>query len=664
MPGGVTATRDLAIKLGLERQFKPQIRGLFAAILRNYRDGLARGRVIDVATRAGASLERLLLAQYRRVGNVFAKQINAKLPRTLRLTDEESATLEANLEAVFSQRAVEQAIRINLTTQRRLDSAVREAARLILDDPNIESTPENINSLAVTRVASHFTGRVNAIACFETQWSAEASKVLEVAVLVDDEDGIEVKRAQLLGRILAGRHCDPDGSNCKVETKPKDRRDAEYKARGDLARILKTWRSQGDSRVRVGDFDHLFADGQQVTGADPFIVSSEELLWPGDSSRGASLGNVISCRCSAEYETSSIADLRRIIQREDLVQATGPGFAVTESEIVVGGGVVSNVSVPRPPAAPPGGGTIPTATVISPTRTVTIPNVAPPVSATVPATTVPAPVPVSTIPTPTPGTGPTRAFLFEPSEAIATARAEIAAELGTLPQKITAQDVKRIRNKLMELNGASSTRLSRSVTLAVENRVGLPLRNFETSVTPGGSATSPVGVKQSIAIRGVVDDMSDGLMNPRLMNPEMTRIKFRVSKGAKTSTGIEGNDILLESKAPRSHIAHEFGHHIESRNPEIRQRMVKWRNARTNARRQSVPAEQFNAERKAIDSQWGQGSENGGFFDTYVNKVYPTGDTEILSMAIEGLYNPQRLTRMLILDREHFELLWATLRGF
>ena len=61
----------------------------------------------------------------------------------------------------------------------------------------------------------------------------------------------------------------------------------------------KEWVSGSDDRVRDGEFDHLEADGQQVLLNEPFIVSGEELMFPGDPSGSA--GNVINCRCAQVF---------------------------------------------------------------------------------------------------------------------------------------------------------------------------------------------------------------------------------------------------------------------------------------------------------------------------------------------------------------------------
>lgn len=64
----------------------------------------------------------------------------------------------------------------------------------------------------------------------------------------------------------------------------------------------KRWLTSRDSRVRhptgSSPYDHRAAEGQTVPIDQPFLVSGEELMFPGDASRGASIGNIIQCRCT------------------------------------------------------------------------------------------------------------------------------------------------------------------------------------------------------------------------------------------------------------------------------------------------------------------------------------------------------------------------------
>lgn len=64
------------------------------------------------------------------------------------------------------------------------------------------------------------------------------------------------------------------------------------------AALSKSWLTVLDPRVRPA---HYLAEGQTVSGDRPFDVWGEPLMYPGDMTLGATLGNVINCRCSADY---------------------------------------------------------------------------------------------------------------------------------------------------------------------------------------------------------------------------------------------------------------------------------------------------------------------------------------------------------------------------
>lgn len=70
----------------------------------------------------------------------------------------------------------------------------------------------------------------------------------------------------------------------------------------DAGFTKKRWLTSRDARVRrptpSSPYDHRSADGQVVPIDKPFLVSGERLMFPGDSSQGASIGNVVNCRCT------------------------------------------------------------------------------------------------------------------------------------------------------------------------------------------------------------------------------------------------------------------------------------------------------------------------------------------------------------------------------
>lgn len=68
--------------------------------------------------------------------------------------------------------------------------------------------------------------------------------------------------------------------------------------------VVKRWLSYIDDRTRDGSSgcDHISADGQERQLDQPYDISGEQLMFPGDVSMGASAGNVVNCRCTEIYE--------------------------------------------------------------------------------------------------------------------------------------------------------------------------------------------------------------------------------------------------------------------------------------------------------------------------------------------------------------------------
>lgn len=62
--------------------------------------------------------------------------------------------------------------------------------------------------------------------------------------------------------------------------------------------IKKSWHGMLDSKERKW---HLEAEGQTQNIGDPFAVNGELLMYPGDTSLGASADNICNCRCNSIY---------------------------------------------------------------------------------------------------------------------------------------------------------------------------------------------------------------------------------------------------------------------------------------------------------------------------------------------------------------------------
>lgn len=79
--------------------------------------------------------------------------------------------------------------------------------------------------------------------------------------------------------------------------------------------LNKRWIATMDNRTR---HDHAMADGQIVMNDMPFRVGGEYLMFPGDTSMGASGWNIYNCRCT---RTTEIAGFKSILNAEQRKRA-------------------------------------------------------------------------------------------------------------------------------------------------------------------------------------------------------------------------------------------------------------------------------------------------------------------------------------------------------
>jgi len=260
----MTPAQQLNAKLRLERALLGRLSKYHQSIVKEFmREYGARATVPDLEPR-NAQLSAILNDHYTAAAETFTPVIEKALPDDVPATSQEKAALAAALAVFFTARAEEQASIINGTTQEEMGNA---AAAAIATEPSLLEA----SALAGAVLTRNLMGRATSIAATETQAAAEASKLTATDVLLGRAPSIQ------------------GGTAAPAES-------------------VKDWWTVGDSHVRS---EHLAADGQSVPVSAPFVVGGEQLMYPGDTSLGASLDNVINCRCIAEYDTAAIAEERR-----------------------------------------------------------------------------------------------------------------------------------------------------------------------------------------------------------------------------------------------------------------------------------------------------------------------------------------------------------------
>lgn len=268
------ARRDLREKLKFERMLMGELKFFNQQMARKTIQEYAQSGRSFHAAEMQPALADMLLNHYNRVGEPFSEQITDILPDGIQATETETNNILAALAAFFGGRAPEQAEIITGTNQRDIEASIDTAIMISQEDAAATGTPQSrvdIAVLAGAGLSRRLAGRVRGIAALETQAVAEAAKATEAQILTFQPPSVV------------------GGSPRQVE-------------------VDKIWFTQGDERVRQA---HMFADNQTVSLNSPFRVGGQDLRWPGDTSLGASVGNVVNCRCSSVVNTQEVFAVRR-----------------------------------------------------------------------------------------------------------------------------------------------------------------------------------------------------------------------------------------------------------------------------------------------------------------------------------------------------------------
>ena len=258
------ARRDLKEKLIFERYLIRKLNSFNRRVAKAMTKKYAQSGVIINTDVFLPELEEILLAHYKRVSKVFSTRLTETMPSRIAVTQEERDIINDALEMFAIVQAGEQSKIILRTTQKDMEKSFLEAIEF--EELQKAFTPLQIATIAATNLLKKLTGRTSTIAAYETQIMAETAKGTEGQVLSKQDPSVV------------------SGTNRKSNVK-------------------KEWVTMGDEVVRA---DHITADGEVVDINEPFIVGGEELMWPADMSRGASVGNTINCRCASVYDKETV----------------------------------------------------------------------------------------------------------------------------------------------------------------------------------------------------------------------------------------------------------------------------------------------------------------------------------------------------------------------
>lgn len=252
--------RDIALKLSYENRLQRELVTKFRKIVKEIANFLnMTGVLIDVKLFED-DLRIIFLNHYVRVlnkfGRLMSQDINKKFKGTVPkvFQDDVVSTLEPTIDSKVNTQVKLILNTLSKGAQKLLTDAQQEKS-LDFQDLDIKFIDEFRKSLLNLTVS-----RAGIIATTETQSMAELAKLTEAIALA--ESTLEVNGT-------------PFANN-----------------------TVKIWETVLDERTRS---HHAVADGQRRLVDSPFEVNGEFLNQPGDASLGASLDNIINCRCSSSF---------------------------------------------------------------------------------------------------------------------------------------------------------------------------------------------------------------------------------------------------------------------------------------------------------------------------------------------------------------------------
>jgi len=252
------AAAELAVKLALESKLRPQIKRAFASVATDLAITWASRQTIPDMRQHQQAVEVILLEHYKACGRAFGGTIRARLGKGMiyraesKVADPLDAQIAGNLLEWAKAHARQQSLYIADTTSQDLAKITSAVA----SEPVPIGSPAPTATQQAARIVRDFNAsvseRIEAIVITETNAATENAKQVEAQEL--------------------------------------------YKVNRLPGAAKKTWVARLDNRTRE---EHMRAEGQTREFDGLYTVWGEQLSYPGDTSHGASVKNVIHCRCSS-----------------------------------------------------------------------------------------------------------------------------------------------------------------------------------------------------------------------------------------------------------------------------------------------------------------------------------------------------------------------------
>lgn len=245
----------LLLKLKLEEQFKPKLDRFFSQISKEIAIVWTVTRNLPSLNSFEPELISMLRSYYRKVAITFQGELADRIVDSkLKAAIDEDSKIALNTVRYINQHSEVQAKIILDTTKRDLQEIASK--NIIQMAASGELTTDYQLGKAIQKsFEQSIDARKETIAITETQISSEYLRYIET-------QGIMQLASEAQVPIV----------------------------------FQKTWGAILDNKTRKS---HVLADGQSRNINSPYNVGNELMLIPGDTSLGASLENIINCRCSS-----------------------------------------------------------------------------------------------------------------------------------------------------------------------------------------------------------------------------------------------------------------------------------------------------------------------------------------------------------------------------
>lgn len=265
-------TRQLNAKIQLDSKVRKKAEKLLKQMARDFEKFYAeKGAMFDLSIYAD-KWRKLLLNHYKDVQDEFMGLASEELD--LQMSKDKLLLFLLALQIMREQRANASSRQIIDTSTEQIQESV-DKAQLQIQQEGIAANDGLVAALAFEIFGRKIESRATTIAMTETQYAAETTKNVEADCLTNNRNNFLAQAVEKDASLAV----------------------SSYMANAPIS-YEKEWLSALLPTTRPA---HAAAHGQKVAPNELFYVGGEYLKYPGDTSMGATAGNVVNCYCCVRY---------------------------------------------------------------------------------------------------------------------------------------------------------------------------------------------------------------------------------------------------------------------------------------------------------------------------------------------------------------------------